>query len=297
VYDPFFVTNMLRGVVAALADARLALVLAALALHLAGFVITGERWRAVLAALGSRLRLSRTVLINLAGTFVRNATPTTGLGGDAARIALLRADGVPLARATAAFAWVRLAEVPPIALVVALSAPAVAALAARSHTALTVVGSLLMAGLAAVWLVRNRIRARVRDVWVRTEHLRIDRAAAGLAVFYATLAQVEAVARQIVVAAAFGLPLTIEQSATITAMSIVGGFVPTIGSIGAIDGSLVAGLMLFGATADTAIAVTLVGRAISYGVSTAAGALALALLGGRRMLRAVSGHQTTSPVA
>jgi uncharacterized membrane protein YbhN (UPF0104 family) len=109
-----------------------------------------------------------------------------------------------------------------------------------------------------------------------------------LAVFYATLAQVETNARQIVVAAAFGLPLSIQQSATITAMTIVGGFVPTIGSIGAIDGSMVAGLMLCGANAETAVAITIVGRAISYGLSTAAGALALALLGGRRVLRAVA---------
>ena len=297
VYDPSFVTNTLRGVVAALAHARLWLVLAALALHLTGLVITGERWRVVIAALGSRLRLSRTVLINLAGIFVRNATPTTGLGGDASRIALLRADGVPLAQATAAFAWVRLAEVPPLALVVALSAPAVAALAARSVTALTIVASVLAAGTAVAWLLRDRIRARGRDVWGRTAHLRIDRRAASMAVCYATLAQVETVARQIVVAAAFGLPLTIEQSATITAMSIVGGFVPTVGSIGAIDASLVAGLMLFGATADTAIAVTLVGRAISYGVSTALGAGAIALLGGRRLLRAVSDRQATTPAA
>ena len=288
---------MLRGVVAALGHARPWLVLAALALHLVGLVITGERWRVVIAALGTRLRLSRTVLINLAGIFVRNATPTTGLGGDASRIALLRADGVPLAQATAAFAWVRLAEVPPIALVVALSAPAIATLAARSHTALIIIGAVLAAGLGLAWLARERIRTRVGDVWARTAHLRIDRTAAGLAVGYATLAQVETVARQIVVAAAFGLPLTIQQSATITAMSIVGGFVPTIGSIGAIDGSLVAGLMLFGATADTAIAITIVGRAISYGVSTAAGALALALLGGRRVLRAVIDRQAASPVA
>ena len=71
-------------------------------------------------------------------------------------------------------------------------------------------------------------------------------------------------------------------------MTIVGGFVPTVGSISAIDGSMVAGLMLFGAAAGDAIAITIVGRAISYGVSTAMGAAALALLGGRGILRAVS---------
>ena len=296
-YDPLVVTNILRGVAAALAHARLSFVLAALALHLTGLVITGERWRVVIAALGTRLRLSRTVLINLAGIFVRNATPTTGLGGDASRIALLRADGVPLAQATASFAYVRLAELPPLVLVVALSAPAVAAVARRSRLALVVVGVGLAVSTVAAVLARQRIRDRVRALWVRTEHLRIDRASAGLAVFYATLAQVETVARQIVVAAAFGLPLTIQQSATITAMSIVGGFVPTVGSIGAIDGSLVAGLMLFGATADTAIAITFVGRAISYGVSTAAGAIALMLLGGRRLLRAVSARKTSTATA
>src|SRR5881392_1006112 len=113
---------MLRGIGDALTHARLALVALAVALHVTGLLVTGERWRVVIAGLGSRLPLYRTTLINLAGIFVRNATPTTGLGGDASRIALLRADGVPLPQAAASFAYVRLAEVPPLALLVAISA-------------------------------------------------------------------------------------------------------------------------------------------------------------------------------
>jgi len=70
-----------------------------------------------------------------------------------------------------------------------------------------------------------------------------------------------------------------------TRLSIAGGLVPTIGSVGAIEGSLVAGLMMCGATADTAVAITLVERAISYGLSTALGAASLAVLGGRAILR------------
>jgi uncharacterized membrane protein YbhN (UPF0104 family) len=279
---------MLRGVGGALAHARLALVALALALNLIGFVITGERWRIVIAALGSRLRLYRTTLINLAGIFVRNATPTTGLGGDASRIALLRAEGVPLAQATAAFAYVRLAEIPPLAVVVALSAPAVASLVRRSHTALIVTGAAMVVGITIAWLARHRLRPHAASIWTRTRHLRIGPAPAGLAVLYAALAQVESIARQIVVAAACGVPLTIQQSATITAMGIASGFVPTVGSIGAIEGSMVAGLMLFGATVEQAVAITIIGRAISYGVSTAAGAVALAVLGGRGILRAVT---------
>ncbi len=279
--------DMLRGVGGALAHARLPLVVLALALNAIGLVITGERWRVVVAALGSRLRLSRTTLINLAGIFVRNATPTTGLGGDASRIALLRAEGVPLARATASFAYVRLSEVPPLAVVVALSTPAIASLVRRSHTALIVTGAAIVVGMAIAWLARHRLRAHVASIRTRTGHLRIGPAPAARAVCCATLAQVETIARQIVVAAAFGVPLTIQQSATITTMGIAGGFVPTVGSLGAIDGSMVAGLMLFGATVETAVAITIVGRVISYGVSTAAGAVALALLGGRGILRGV----------
>lgn len=279
---------MLRGVGGALAHAHIGLVALALALHVIGLIITGERWRVVIAGLGSRLSLYQTTLINLAGIFVRNATPTTGLGGDASRIALLKAHGVPLPQATAAFAYVRLAEVPPLALLVLVATPVVVQLAGRSVTAVAVTA--IAVALAAVvgWAYRDRVRGHLRALWARTEHLRVDRRSLGLAVVYATLAQVETNARQIVVAAAFGVPLSIQQSATITAMTIVGGFVPTVGSIGAIDGSMVAGLMLCGANAETAVAITIVGRAISYGFSTAAGALALALLGGRRLLGIVT---------
>src|SRR5258706_300133 len=86
--------ELLRGIGAAFANARLDFIIAAIALHLAGLLITGERWRVVVAALGGRVSLLRATVINLAGIFVRNVTPTTGLGGDASRIALLRAEGV-----------------------------------------------------------------------------------------------------------------------------------------------------------------------------------------------------------
>jgi len=285
---------MLRDIGEALAHARLGLIGVGLALHLAGLVVTGERWRVVVAALGTRLTRTRTVLINLAGIFVRNVTPATSLGGDASRIVLLRAEGVPLAQATAAFAYVRLADVPPLALVAVLSTSAIASTMRRSTTALAITAAVLA---VAAWTQRGRARAVRADLWRRTAHLRIDRVSMGLAILYAATAQIESVVRQAVVAAAFGFPLTLGQSAAITAMSIASGFVPTIGSLGAIDGTMVAGFMLFGADAPTAIAVTVAERLISYGVSTALGAGAIALLGGRRILRLVSDRQATTPAA
>lgn len=278
--------TLLRGVGDAIAHANLAWVAAAFVLNLIGLVVNGERWRSACAALGSRLRLSRTTLINLAGIFVRNATPATGLGGDASRVLLLRAEGVPLAQATAAFAYVRLAEIPPIAATVLLAGPAMAAAARRSTTTLIVAGAVLSAAVIAASLNRHRFSARVAALWARTSHLRIVPAQAALAVFYAGLAQVESLARLMMAAAACGLSLSVQQSAAVTALAIAGGLVPTVGNLGAIEGSMVAALMVCGADAKTAVAITIIERVISFGVNAAAGAGALAWLGGRGILRA-----------
>lgn len=278
----------LQGVGDALAHARLGWVAAAVALNIVGLAVTGERWRVVLAALGSPLRLSRTTLINLAGIFVRNATPTTGLGGDVSRILLLRAEGVPLPQATASFAYVRLAEVPPLAVTVLLAGPTVASAAHRSTTALVVLTGALGVGLVAAYANRDRLRARGADLWDKTAHLRIAPVSAGLAVFYAALVQVESVVRQMLAAAACGFSLSVQQAAAVTALAIAGGFVPTMGSVGAIEGGMVAALMLCGASAKTALAITILERSISLGFNTGAGAAALAWLGGRDVLRAAT---------
>jgi glycosyltransferase 2 family protein len=277
--------SFVRAVGAALAHARPLLVAVAVALHLGGLLVTGERWRLVVVALGGRLTLARATLINLAGIFVRNATPTTGLGGDASRIALLRAEGVGLTQAAASFVYVRVAELPAIAAVVLLALPAVGAVVARSRRGIAIAIGLAVLAVAAAWTARHRLRARVAALRAKGASVRIGAAAFGAAIAYASLAQAETIVRQIAVAAAFGLPLTVAQSATVTALSIAGGLVPTVGSVGAIEGSLVAGLMMCGATADTAVAITIVERAISYGLSTVLGAASLAGLGGRAILR------------
>jgi glycosyltransferase 2 family protein len=291
------VASLWRGLADALAHARLSLVAAALALHLAGLLITGERWRVVLAALGARVSLWRATLINLAGIFVRNTTPTTGLGGDACRIALLNAEGVGLPHATASFAYVRLAEVPALATITALSTPVAVSLASRSRPLAAAAAVVAIAAATVGWRKRTAIRHRVSDVWRRSASVRIGWKSIALAIVFATLAQVETIARQIVIAAAFALPLTVQQAAAVTVMGIAGGLVPTVGSVGAIDGSLVAGLMICGATAGQAVAITVVERAISYALTTAIGGGALAYLGGRRLLRAINERRTNTATA
>lgn len=260
-------------------------------------MVTGERWRGVIAALGGRLTLARSTLINLAGIFVRNATPTTGLGGDASRIALLRAEGVGLPQATASFVYVRVSELPAIVAIVGLALPVIGSAVSRASSHAELAALLVVAGAAGLWFARRRLRATVAALRARAGAVRIAPAAFAAAVGYASVAQAETLVRQIVVAAAFGFPLSIQQSAAVTALSIVGGFVPTVGSVGAIEGSMVAALMLCGAPADTAIAIALAERAISYGLSTALGAGALAALGGRAILRFAADRQTDAVTA
>src|SRR5262249_6063003 len=205
-------------------------------------------------ALGGRLTLARSTLITLAGIVVRNAPPTTGLGGDASRIALLRAEGIGLAQAAASFVYVRVAEFPAMAAVVLLALPTLGTMAVRSSRGIAIAIAIIIVALATASAARHRLRAHLAALRERSAGVRIGGSAAASAVAYASLAQLETIVRQIAVAAAFGVPLTITQSAAVTALTIAGGLVPTVGSVGAIEGSMVAGLMMCGATADAAVA-------------------------------------------
>jgi glycosyltransferase 2 family protein len=277
------IVDFLRGVGGALARANLTYVALAIALHLAGLLVTGQRWRTIVAAFGRQISLFRATMINLAGIFVRNATPTTGLGGDASRVALLHLEGLTIPQATATFLYVRAAELPALAVVIALALPTIAGTVARTGGRVGLAVTAIL--IAVVWLARERFRSQLAALRVRAARLQIRRSAFAAAVGYATIAQAETTVRQIAVAASFGVPLTVQQSAAVTALGVAGGLVPTIGSVGAVEGSMVAALIMCGAGADAAVAITLVERAISYGLSSLLGAGAAAALGGRAALR------------
>jgi len=281
----------LQGIGGALARASVPLVLLALLLHVGGLVVTGERWRTILTRLGSPISLGRAVLVNLAGIFVRNVMPASGVGGDAVRIGLFRAAGAPLASATVTLVCGRLAEVPAIVVLVAAALPALGAAILRSPAAGWAVGAALVAGAAAVVFWRP---LGVRIVRLR-ERFGVAAPPAGAlvsATAWATLSWLETVARLMVVCAALGVRLTIPQGAALTVFSIVGGLVPTVGSLGAIEGSLMAALLLFGVPAATATAITVVERAITYVFSTAAGGAALVAIGGWDLV--ISGRRSGS---
>jgi uncharacterized membrane protein YbhN (UPF0104 family) len=269
----------LERVTGTIAEARIELVLLALVLHVVGLIVTGERWRLLLASSGTPVSLARAALVNLAGIFVRNVTPASGLGGDAVRIGLFKAAGASLRDATVIFLWVRLVEIPAIVGMVLL------AMTAGPMTYSTRSLVMMAGGLGAILAAAYALRHGRAGQWIVTQaaraaRVRIPRPVIGRACLWATASWAETVLRLMVVSAAVGVRLSIAQGCALAVLTILGGLAPTIGSLGGIEGSLMGGLLLFGVPAPAATAITVIERAITYLFSTAAGAGAVVALGG-----------------
>ena len=100
---------------------------------------------------------------------------------------------------------------------------------------------------------------------------------------YSALLWVQDVVRLACAGLAVGVHLSPTQTAMLAVSTIVGGLVPTIGGLVVVEGGLVAGLMAFGVDLPTAMAATAVERSISFGFSTVAGGLVVAVMGGRSL--------------
>jgi uncharacterized protein (TIRG00374 family) len=84
---------------------------------------------------------------------------------------------------------------------------------------------------------------------------------------------------------AFDVRLVPSQAAAVSLLRLGSGLVPVPAGIGVVDGALVAGFIWLGLPMQTAAALAIVERAITFGWATALGAVALLLLGGSRALK------------
>jgi hypothetical protein len=268
-----------------LATANPAYVAAVFALYVVSLFIVGARWRRFLRALGGDVGVARATLATLGGIAVGNLTPSSRLAGEACRIALARQGGsATWTQVTIASIWDRLSEVPPILVLAAMSLVAIRQEASTWRAGSVVVGvALALAGASLA--VRALRRSGVTLAGWR-ERLALDRIsgrvyAAGVG--YSMLLWLQDFGRLACAGLAFGVRLSPTRVATLSMLAMLGGLIPTVGGVGAVEGGLVAGLVAFGIDAPTAAAITAVERAISYGFSTAAGALVVALFGGRSL--------------
>jgi uncharacterized membrane protein YbhN (UPF0104 family) len=253
---------------------------AALILFLTGFAIVGFRWRLILRALGCPATLWDTTLTYAAGVGVSNVTPARTLGADALRLTVISSrTGASVRLAAASIVYDRLSEVPAIAVLALLT---VARLRAYRWTvAAIVVGAVV---LAFARPVRRAIAARIGHWHETLVGEQIPSRSVAAAIALAALLYLQDTGRIFLIAGAFDVWLTPAQTATMTVLRLIGGAAPVPGGLGVVEGSQIAGLVLFGIPTETAAAITIVERAILYVCGTAVGLVALALLGGRSVV-------------
>ncbi len=274
-----------------LATARPAYAAAALLLYVISLFIAGARWRGFLRALGGEVGVTRATLATLGGIAAGNLAPAPG--GEACRIALVRLGGrATWSQATVAAVWDRLSELPPILVLSAMSLVAMRSLASKWRPATVALALAATTGIAILALWHAARRRWSFAGWRQrfaSHRVAVGRFAAGVG--YSSLLWLQDYLRLTCATLAFGVTLAPTRIATLSILAMLGGIVPGLAGLGPVEGGLVAGLLAFGVDLPTAAAVTALERAISYGVSTAAGGIVIALLGGRSMWITLRGGQ------
>jgi len=276
-----------------LSTARPSYAAAAFLLYVVSLFIAGARWRGFLRAQGGEVGVLRATLATLGGIAAGNLTPAPG--GEACRIALVRLGGRATWReATIAAVWDRLSELPPILVLTLMSLAAVRHLAS-GRSGLIGIGVSVAAAILAFVLRRLRRSGFLRPEWrerLARGRVRFPLFLAGVG--YSSALWLQDFLRLTCVTLAFGVAFTPTQIATLCVLAMLGGVVPGVAGLGPVEGGLIAGLLAFGVDLPTAAAVTALERAISYGFSTAAGAVVIAMLGGRSVWRAARASQAPS---
>lgn len=258
-------------------------VLVAVVLYIVAWLAGGRRWQVVVGALGSHVAFLHAALATIAGVAINNVTPTGRVGGEAGRIAITRLrSNLSLPRAALASVCDRLLDVPAAAVVLLLALPALPSLA--GGYLLATVGGVIVLALAVLvggrWL-RTRLHASLTE-WQQTG-VPLAPSAVLVALALSLLVWSQDLLRIMAVGRAFGIPLSVPQGAALNIVGLAGGFVPTIGGLGAVEGVLVGTLLLFGIPLENALAITALERMISFGFSTLLGGGVTLWFGGRRL--------------
>jgi uncharacterized membrane protein YbhN (UPF0104 family) len=281
--------SALSAGLAALAAADPLYVGGVLALYVISLFLVGARWRVFVRAVGGDVSIWRATLANLGGIAAGNLSPATRVGGEACRIALVRQSGtVTWRQATIAAAWDRLAELPPVAALAAVSVVVLREFIPASRSWALAIGAVAVLIAVIVGLkVLARASHRLRE-WA--DYLAADRVSAATysaGAMLASLMWIQDVLRLACATRAVGLSLPAGKLAAVSMLGMLGGLVPGVAGLGPVEASLAAGLLAFGASPADAVAATAIERVISYGFSTAAGALTIAVVSGRSVWTAI----------
>ncbi len=272
--------NTLTTAAKLLTEVRAGFVVGALGVYLISIGIVAVRWRLILHALGVRVSVWDSFLTYSAGVFMGNVTPARSLGCDACRVGFIRTrTDASIKIATASVLYDRTSEAPAVAVVALLGLVAL-----RPSVLIVIALVAVFAVLLFVGPVRRGIAAKLTHWHDTLVGVPVGRGTVVAALGCSSLIWIQDVTRITLVAAAFGVWLTPPQAAALSGFRLLSGLIPVPGGVGVVEGSYIGGLVLFGVPADMAAAITIVERAILFGVGTCIGAVSLALVGGRRVL-------------
>jgi uncharacterized membrane protein YbhN (UPF0104 family) len=271
--------------------ARWLYIVCAVAVYLVSVLLTALRWQTMIAGVrrAPRAPLGPLRFGSLAAVFVNNVMPGPRVAGEACRVIVLQRLGLAsLGQAATAAAYERLSELPAVALLAIAALEIVGhSIGGRSLSRAVPIATLALVGVAVAWRPLARRWQELATRWTLLGAATVLPSAFGAAAALSGTIWLLDVARIRIVAAAFGAPLGVAQTAALSAITIVAGWVPTVGGLGAVEGGLMAGLVGFGVPGAEAVAIVAVERAISFGVGTALGCASLWALGGRGLWRAI----------
>jgi uncharacterized membrane protein YbhN (UPF0104 family) len=275
--------STITATAAVIGHAKLRFVAAGFAVDTLSLILMAFRWRLLLRSVGSGATLWDTLLAYSGGVFVCNITPARSLGGDASRAALIRRPGglPPLKAIVASVVYDRATDLPGLLLLGAIALPTIRP---QSPHWVVLVGLTLAAALVTR-LFSRRLTSRIGRWHHGVIGREMDASVAAAAVGCSLLVWLLDITRIMLVGRAFDVQLVPSQAAAVSLLRLGSGLVPVPAGIGVVDSALVAGFIWLGLPMQTAGALTIVERAITYGWATALGALALLLLGGSRALR------------
>ena len=220
-----------------LSAARPVYAAAALALYIVSLFIAGARWRGFLRALGADATVRQATLATLGGIAAGNLAPPPG--GEACRIALLRAGGrATWTQATVAAIWDRVSEVPPI--LHPRRDVDRRRLVRRGAMART--GDPRWAGGGLGDRRRRLVAHPPRSVrswseWrARLSQYRVGGRVFIAGVVYSSLLWLQDFLRLTCVTLAFGVVLSPARIATLSILAMLGGVVPGVAGLGPVEG-------------------------------------------------------------
>ncbi|MET1128437.1 MAG: flippase-like domain-containing protein [Thermoproteota archaeon] len=274
--------------------------LAAVLAYASLILLYSLRWLVALRSVGVRASISSALKSYFLSLLVNNITPSSRAGGELVRAGYIyirsNRGTSTAARIATALAFERLTEAIP-AVGLAILAAGWSIYAGRSIPIASLGGALLVVVLLVVgvkywdrWmeLAARKLGANIGSDAIRLKDMIGNRRL--MAIFISTGVVVWAldVVRIYLVAAAVGAPLSGPKLilATITYI-VLGLFSLTPGGLGIVEGGFTATLKALGLKASEALSITLLERAISYGLSTLMGLVVLAAEGGRSLLSTI----------